>query len=338
MDPLLIQAMQILGNNIAVMSGAIDRNTAALTGKGGRTPPTNSGSSRGGFGGLSANPILAPLALLAGKVGAVLGPLALLGSMLSSHTSGFEVFLTTGKMLGVVLGGLLMPGFVALAAATYALAMVMDEKLTPALEFFYTVVLADLVHTFQVLNFAAGKAGEAVDHFGKVLGKGANLFASMLVSLGGALKQVQPFGMQLPGVNEIDAALKGMAAILEAAARSGEAGGGDFGNGKEAGDRPQLGNAKPDALGALGGGAATTGLQPGGFMAHLVRGMRMAITSMQQAVAGQPHYTSGEQAYKDATLAGIGKDPFEKEMLDIMLKQLDAMNRVVAKLQPAVGP
>lgn len=341
MNPL-VQAMNLLGNRVGVLTGAIDRNTAILSGSGGRGTPQGGGSrGGGGIGGMfgrSMDPS-ALIGLFVGKIAAVVGPLAVLGSAISSHTSGFETFLLTGKMLGIVLGGLLMPGFIVLAAATYALAKSLDETVTPNLEYIFGVVLRDLLHQFQTLDGITRKLGEGFEWLGKVVVKGADLLASFLVSMGAAIKQIKPFGVPLPQANEIDAVLRQMADLIQAKVQFGAvAGGGDFGEDKAAGGKPgERPKISPDALGAVTGGAGMS-TQPKGFMADMVRGMHMAVRSMQLAVAGLPTYTKGEEVVKEATLAGLGKDPFEKEMLDIMLKQLDAMNKVVSRLQPAVGP
>lgn len=340
---VLSQAMFYLGTKIGVLTGAIDRNVATISGAGGRAPPASSGGGGGSAGaGLANRDPSGIISALIGKIGAVVGPLALLGSALSSATSGFEPFLAAGKMLGVVLGGLLMPGFVVLAGATFALAKLLDGEITPALEEFYNAVLKDGIGTIQLFADAIDGLKGILGEFGIKTDEVTKLIASCIFPLGAIYNNLKGVA-ERHDINQrntksaVGLGLQLMAKELGIDAPELEKfkmqGGvipkmnfGQLPPGAKLGGTPDFPTVDVP-LGRGGGGTTRSGRADQGFMTNALDGMRHAITAMRQALGPPAAYTTGEGMYKEATLAGINQNPFEAEMLQIMLKQLAIMER-----------
>lgn len=107
------------------------------------------------------------------RVAGLLGPLALLYTTLNSNSSGMQVFFTSIKLVGTILGGLLAPVFLVLTAATYAVAAMLAERLLPRLGEYYEWLTRQmpelqksediLTGAFEALAIAAESVQESLE-------------------------------------------------------------------------------------------------------------------------------------------------------------------------------
>lgn len=334
-------ATQALTQQVAQLTGVVSPAVAkflagdfAPAGAGGRppqspaaTPPPPAG---GGLAGMLGGGATGFFTSIAARVAAPLAPLALFAQTLSNATSGLAPFLTSVKLATTVLSGFLMPAFVAAAGFTYALALAMDQVLTPSLESFATETLKNAAAEIDLF----GKSVDGVKDSLKALGlKSDDLekkFGAMMFPLGVLLNLLDKLpGMHgnggrtlLPLVNPLAGGVVGAApgAAPHKTVREYE---------EEEVER------RRKEQGTAPGGAGSAGRREDSrsFLQNAIQGMRFAIQETQRSLGRPAQFQSLTQANRQLTLGALNASPFEREMLRIQTKQLEALERAVDKLR-----
>lgn len=263
------------------------------------------------------------------KVAGALAPLALLGVALGSGTSGFGVFMTAIKLLGSVLGALLLPIFVVLSAAVYSVATYLMDALLPVLGDYYALVIGAATQAVDVLSAAFETAKTVILIFAEVVGSTIQtMFALGEAVVTAIVDFAKKYGLAI-------AHLSGMGGV----AGLGTAGANAF-RGSAAGDlgasiatlfKEKMKEADMDRkLGARGGkGDQTLG---GRFQ----EGLTATIQELRRSMGPQAQTFGIAQASRQAQLAALNISPFESKMLKFSFDVLQKMDEAIAKQRPAV--
>jgi hypothetical protein len=100
---------------------------------------------------LAVGPIAGVLGVVGAKFAAVAAPLALLGAVLSSATSGFGTAMTAVKVFASSLAPLILPFALMLGTALVSMADVINEVAMPVMEGFFSLVIDTLIPAIQWL-------------------------------------------------------------------------------------------------------------------------------------------------------------------------------------------
>lgn len=250
-----------------------------------------------------------------GKFTAVIGPLAILGQVLQSSASGFQLLSSGVKLLAAVFAPFLLPIFVMFGGLLFAVAQMLDGKLQPALVRWMTFVVEDVVPVME--DFARGL---------EVLVEGAR-------DVAGAFQEA---------IDYIDEAIFGTSNAVKLAAGAGDTGAGDYSGGWGAGaggsfdDGPGYGGPGDGSGGAARGGAGGAGGGKGG----VAGGMEIMLQELRRSLGPQASFSGLAAASRSAQLAALNGSPIDKMLLDKTIRVVELLEgiwRNTGKTTPAVG-
>jgi len=336
--------MRFLGQQIAQLIGAVSRPVAALAFRppDASRPSVNPGRPQAAASSSGSDPVPKLVGLFAGVMGtlvgkivAVLAPLAIVASAVASPTSGLGVLLSAMKILGSVLGAVLLPVFLALSALVYAVSGYIAQNLLPVLKDWYQAVVDGAIKAVELLEAAFVFAVRKVREFGEWLGK----FDKDVKETGGD----EPLGWisrnnpirWFTGMTPDD--IRGRRKAAEKGEAAPET---EFGRIlreiKERGTS-QTGRPSP-ALGGLVGGLGAAAAPGGGatFADRFVDGLRKSMQEFRFQNAPPARFTTGGDIYKEAQLAAVNVSPFEKTAQDFMGKVLQVLGSIDKELRPAM--
>jgi len=352
----LAGVMSTLTQQLAVQTGALSANTAALVnatrrpGSGGDHRPPPPPRATGGpdmLGKLGQS-----LQSFALQIVAPLAPLAALAQTLSATTSGFGTFLKMSQLVTVSLAGLFLPSMLVASGVMYALAQAIQGPLLEAIRGAVPNVVAlleaakgaadatkDVTTLFKELGgeLDLTKSGLAMvndflNQFGLSLKDAINIItAPTLAGVVGGLKSDKPNVAQRIGGNINDMLFDlgvpvpryqptpGPPKPLPADWRSAPPG-------DPSRDDPAMRGKTPTSRPTPGAGG-------GGFAGDMLKGMRLALDSMKREVGGPAQMgTDLSAVWRSATMAGLQEDPIQKEIRDLMVKQVDAAEKMLAEV------
>jgi hypothetical protein len=272
--------------------------------------------------------------LFSGRLLAVLGPLAILGGIISSAGSGFQVLVTAMNLLTAVLAPILLPLFVVLAVAVAEFALALQQHVGPALKSLYAFVLEYVLPVFKTLAQVVGHAiGYLVD-FGAALIEGARTVLSWAGDVGDWISEkagdaadwvgeqtgdIFSFGGTPTGGSTafdlIRGAMGGKGAGTGAGDFSGERGAGGF---DEAAPKVDPILAEKIAAGKDAGKAGD------------VDTLQLVIASLERSVGPKAQIAGISQAFKNAQLAAINADPLEELAKRAVLQAVQELKEIAA--------
>jgi hypothetical protein len=291
--------------------------------------------------------------LFSGRLLAVLGPLAILGGILSSAGSGFQVLISSMNLLIAVLAPVLLPIFVVLAVAIAELAMKIREHMKGAVgdfaAFMIDKVLPVLVTLAQVVG---GVIGHLIS-FGAALVKAADGLLTWAGDVGDDIDEA--IGLS-DGVDRLVGAAEDIAdgvvggapgstafdifKSAMAAAKPSPTGAGEFG-----GEVATGGGFDADPPGEFSGGGdfgkTRAPKLPADVAAKVAEGKAAAadgkidllaavIKSLELSIGPKAQISSISQAYKNAQLAAINADPLDQLAKRAILQCVQELKQVVA--------
>ncbi len=241
-----------------------------------------------------------------GKFTAVIGPLAILGQVMQSSASGFQLLSSGVKLLAAVLAPFLLPVFVMFGGLLFAVSQMLDGKLQPALVRWMTFVVEDVVPVME--DFAKGL---------EVLVEGAR-------DVAGAFQEA---------IDYIDEAVFGTSDAVKNAvgggAGAGVVGGWSKGSGGSWDDTPAETRAK-DAAAAAGDGKGS-----------VMGGMEIMLQELRRSLGPQASFSGLAAASRSAQLAALNGSPIDKMILDKTIRSVELLEGILkntGKATPAVGP
>lgn len=266
-------------------------------------------------------------------------PISIAAAVLGSATSGMSTFLASFKVLGTVVGTLLTPAFIVGGAALLSFADILTETILPNLEKWYETFITTSLSAVNWLQKAViDFVNEVLKLIPKIQEVGASLlefaanttysFASLLKMADAALGK-----NKAEDVARTDKIVKTADLLSVAAATM----------------RTDLANKEPknvpfkDVFEALNIPVVNGVPQIPQFGANegIAGRMPANIQKMIQQFkfdnAPQPQSMGLAQAAQNAQLAALNVSPFERDMLKLVSEVIEALDRVSAKLKPAVG-
>ncbi len=332
-----------LTQQIAAQTGALSANTAALVnaarglpGRGPNRPgqaPAGAEMAGKGLADKIGGVLSGSLMGIVTKLVAPLAPLAAFAQILQTTTSGFGTFLKMTGLISTALAGLMLPAMLVLSGVTYAVAREMQGPLLGAMRKMVPM-MEGLMATASGLHDTWESLTSAFDAFGIELDLTTG-------SIGWLNEQVKATGgslRELIGVISGKGAMEGLGKLF--GGKGGPAGGGqDILEGLLSKQR----KAPEENLPGLATGSkelekALKGKRGESFEANMMRGMRMAMQSMRQDIGPPAQFGQDlTNIWRQATLAGLNVDPIQKAQLDLMLKQLEAMDGILAEMKMDEG-
>ncbi len=266
-------------------------------------------------------------------------PISIAAAVLGSATSGMSTFLSSFKVLGTVVGTLLTPAFIVGGAALLSFADILTDTILPNLEKWYETFITTSLSAVNWLQKAViDFVNEVLKLIPKIQEVGATLLefaANTTYSFASILKMA-------------DAAL-GKNKAEDTARTDKIVKAGDLLSVAAATMRTDLANKKPesvpfkDVFEALNIPVVNGVPQIPQFGANegIAGRMPANIQKMIQQFkfdnAPQPQSMGLAQAAQNAQLAALNVSPFERDMLKLVSEVIEALDRVSAKLKPAVG-
>lgn len=176
MNPQALLALQLLTRSITDLTLAIQ--TVMTAGAARSTAPAASASK--------------PIDALVSKFTAAIGPLAVLGAVVQSNISGFQVMGTAVKVLAGTLAPLLLPATVLISTALVALSDVVLSTLMPGMESFFGVMLS--IGLPAIIGFvdAMIDGGKKIQEWADALDPKKNETAAVARDLGEFLRDASP--------------------------------------------------------------------------------------------------------------------------------------------------
>lgn len=346
----LKDAYQLLGREVAGKTGTVGKSILAMfdwsQGEGRGMAGSAAGAARsfaaargagmggqmaagvaGGAVGMGAGLLLTLGAKLFEPVQKVLGtivekltPMSLLAAAMSSASSGVGVFDKSIKVLGTVLGSVLLPLFVVASTAVLTFADLIGGDLLDAMSTmadYIPIVLTGL----SLLADAAKDAAGFVKAWSNVMIGAARSAGVNIPALDPNLTPVKP-GVNMDG----DTGKPGRIPMANEMPTSPQPKG--AGGGVQAG--AGVGGApKPPMTGGAGAGASrdTFGL--------MVKNLMDTLKELRMSIAPQAQIMDVASVNRSATLAALNQSPFEKKMMDNTDKIFRKLEEAVAKLNPA---
>jgi hypothetical protein len=132
---------------------------------------------------LNASPLFGVLGQVAAKFAAVVGPAALLGQVLNSQISGFQVLGTATKVLAATIAPVLLPATVALSAGVLALSDVIMDHGLPVMDRWFDYVLGTAIPAIAFLIDTIDDAGKGVEDFAEAVEDAVNWVERKINSL-----------------------------------------------------------------------------------------------------------------------------------------------------------
>lgn len=259
-----------------------------------------------------------------GKLMLVLGPIALLASVIQSNLSGVQLVMSAFKLLGATLAPILLPIMILLATGITEVSDRIWHDLEPALGDFYKFIFGALLPAVSALvdAFMVAAAifdGEARKRIAREMGR--DLSGERAAELEAERKRV----MAIPSSQAEGAA-------IEAAERAGETApeptpytGAPAGS---PGTKAATAGTKGSDTGGLLGGKASASTRSA--LSEVLREFRMSVTP-KASISGLT------DVGKNIQLAGLNQSPFEAKMLERMQGVLGALGRIDANTRPR-GP
>jgi hypothetical protein len=270
--------------------------------------------------------------LFSGKLLAVLGPLAILGGVLSSAGSGFGVLVSAMNLLIAVLAPVLLPLFVVLAVAVAEFARTIMPHMMNAMqsitEFMLNYVLPVLQTLAQVVgsvigflvDFGAGLVSAA----STVLGWAGDV-GDWLWEKGGDVADAVGDAFSFGGSSTSGAAGMGVADIAKAAVAAVK--GGDFAGESGAGggwdDAGPAAKLPPDVAAKIAAGEKAGKAGDADLLGTI-------ILSLEKSIGPKAQITGISQAFKNAQLAALNADPLEQMAQRAILESLQNLKQIAA--------
>lgn len=288
--------------------------------RGGATPAAAGGSSGGG--GDSAGKGLADFAQ---KITSLLVPISIAAAVFGAATSGMQPLIGAIKIAGMLLGTLLAPGFVVVSAVLLSLVDVVQGYLLPNLESFYGIIINGAV---QAIGFLEGQ------------------FNTIMASI---ISYVTPFGKALEDarktVSDVQLSLMALKVAFDVAVQKlsfGTMGGGGAGGAPPAvvvkgedGKPPKSFKDTVDSMFKAVGLKTPEGGKS--FEDRFKDNLGVVTRQMRQDAMPKAQQSDLISANMNAQMTTLNMTEYERKMIAIQEKQLEALDAVVGKLQPAVG-
>lgn len=266
-------------------------------------------------------------------------PISIAAAVLGSATSGMSTFLSAFKVLGAVIGTVLLPAFIVGGAVFLTLADIISESLIPNLEKWYEIILTGSLQFVNWLQKAAiDFANEILKLIPKMQAAGASMLEMAAKFLLGAVPIIAKLdGLELAatGVNPKradDTVI--IARAFEAAAKTIT----DELKDKKTETLPfkdifeRLNIPLVDGVPQIpkfGDKEGVAGRLPGNI--------QKMIAQFKFDNAPQAQSMSLVDAARNAQMAALNMSPFEQQMLDLVTKVIDALETVGTKIKPPVG-
>jgi hypothetical protein len=340
-EEALTIAVQLLTLKIDQLAGGNQpfRNLAGMDGQGKSSEPKEKSAGIKDVQGAVNSATGGMMGLLVGKLIAVLAPVAILAAAISANTSGFSVFLSSAKLLGTVLGAMLLPVFLGLGAATYLLADYIENNLLNNIEEWYNVIIDDIIPALTDFVDWLDKAGKAVKQFIEDVRKESKeeredlrkwLEQHAQKSEGGEVKDVG----DIPVLGTF---LRGWQALLNKGVKQPDELIPGFTK-KQTKEEAFVGPQMPTDMELKGYNKTPSkdfvGPQMPTSRDKAVEGMRATIQEFKLALAPQAQRSGLVEAQKQAQMAALQTSPFQSKILDIVSKVYDAINKVDQHLPP----
>lgn len=266
-------------------------------------------------------------------------PISIAAAVLGSATSGMSTFLASFKVLGTVVGTLLTPAFIVGGAALLSFADILTDTILPNLEKWYETFITTSLSAVNWLQKAViDFVNEVLKLIPKIQEVGASILefaANTTYSFASLLKMADAVlgKNKAEDVARTDKIVKTADLLSVAAATM----------------RTDLANKEPknvpfkDVFEALNIPVVNGVPQIPQFGANegIAGRMPANIQKMIQQFkfdnAPQPQSMGLAQAAQNAQLAALNVSPFERDMLKLVSEVIEALDRVSAKLKPAVG-
>lgn len=280
------------------------------------------------------------------KFAAVLGPLALLASVVQSAGSGFQVLATSVKLFAATISPILLPVVAVLAAALIDLSDKLWSQLLPKLESWYTFIVGSLLPALRSMADAFISAATVIKNLSEVAGiagdklqSGAKWLGDQIHSGAEAIFGKSPEGNtgsawngMLPG--DLRGLLTRRGRVGDTAA--GAASGGVAGSGESPDWFGRVMNninisSKPGGIfGSVGPtiGAVLAGATPPAPKGSEPSAMQLVIQEMRRSNGPQASFSSLTQASKNAQLAALNQSPLELKMLERLTQSLETLEKV----------
>lgn len=252
-----------------------------------------------------------------GKLMLVLGPIALLASVIQSNLSGVQLVMSAFKLLGATLAPILLPIMILLATGLTELSDRIWNDLQPVLGEFYKFIInlllpavSALVDAFMVATaIFDSEARKRIAHE-----MGRDLSGERAAELEAERKRV----MAIPSSQAEGAA-------IEAAERRGETA-----------PEPTPYTGTPPTVGEKAAGKKAGGLgDQGGLLGGKATGTTRAALSdvlreFRMSVTPKASISGLTEVGKNIQLGALNQSPFEAKMLDRVLGVLNALDRIDA--------
>ena len=266
-------------------------------------------------------------------------PISIAAAVLGSATSGMSTFLSSFKVLGTVVGTLLTPAFIVGGAALLSFADILTESLLPNLEKWYETFITTSLSAVNWLQKAViDFANEMLKLIPKLkdvsialldfaVGVTKGLANIMLVADTAEMMQTGKNPGRYAETLKIAGKLEVVAAVLKEDRAKDKPNIIPFKDVFEALNIPVV-NGVPQ-IPQFGANEGIAGRMPANI--------QKMIQQFKFDNAPQPQSMGLAQAAQNAQLAALNVSPFERDMLKLVSEVIEALDRVSAKLKPAVG-
>lgn len=351
----LKDAYQLLGREVAGKTGTVGKSILAMfdwsQGEGRGMAGSAAGAARsfaaargagmggqmaagvaGGAVGMGAGLLLTLGAKLFEPVQKVLGtivekltPMSLLAAAMGSASSGVGVFEKSIKVLGTVLGTVLLPVFAVAAAAVIAFSDYIGDDLLGIME--------EMAAYIPIVLTGLSMMADAFKDVAKFFRFGLSVMMDAVRSTGANIPVFNPHLTPVrPGAH-----MDGDRPAPRADDQPRATGGGGVEAGAGVGWKPKSGGGVEAGAGAVmkpggsGGGAG----KPSDSFGALVKGLTETLKEVRMSISPQAQIMDVASVNRSATLAALNQSPFEKKMMDTADKVIRKLDEAVAKLSPA---